>query len=129
LPALSIVSYIAEAKLETRFLDLTIAWLASTYQKSAYHVDTTVSFALAQTRSVALVFAIKIRQDLQTTVREAISPGAREGILSIKNDLRKILIWQNVKCQETSHYMKCPAFKILCNSLCGPLIEKFGEPW
>jgi len=27
------------------------------------------------------------------------------------------------------HYLGCPAFELLCNSLCGPLTKKFGDPW
>ena len=27
-----------------------------------------------------------------------------------------------------SHYVRCPAFELLCNNLCGPVTKKFGDP-
>jgi len=27
-----------------------------------------------------------------------------------------------------SHYVRCPTLKLLCNSLCGSLPKKFGDP-
>jgi len=27
-----------------------------------------------------------------------------------------------------SHYVRCPALKLLCTNLCGPLTKNFGDP-
>ena len=28
-----------------------------------------------------------------------------------------------------SHYVRCPALKLLCTNLCGPLTKNFGDAW
>ena len=34
-----------------------------------------------------------------------------------------------INIPKQSHYVRCPALELLCNSLCDPQTKKFGDPW
>ena len=55
-----------------------------------------------------------------------------KAILSIMKEYfftKTLLIWENVAYPETSILRKMsPAFELFCNSFCGPLTKKFGDP-